>query len=85
MSHSSIDTLVKMANQICQFFSAQKSGDQIAAATERLTRFWAPRLRASIADSVARGGEDLNPTALGAVERISSQNAAAEWAQLHVA
>jgi formate dehydrogenase subunit delta len=78
MSHSSIDTLVKMANQIGQFFSVQKSGDQISDAADHFKRFWAPRMRASIADYVARGGKDLNPTALGAVKRISSQNAAAE-------
>ncbi len=78
MSHRSIDTLVKMANQIGQFFSGQKSRDQIADAADHLKRFWAPRMRANIVDYVARGGEDLNPTALGAVKRISPQNAAAE-------
>ncbi len=78
MSHSSIDTLVKMANQIGQFFSAQKNSDQVAGAAEHLKQFWAPRMRAAIADYVARGGKDLNPTALGAVRRISSQNAPAE-------
>jgi hypothetical protein len=70
MSHSSIATLVKMANQIGQFFSAQKNGDQIADA--------ANHLRANIADYVARGGKGLNPTALEAVKRISPQIAAAK-------
>ena len=78
MSHSSIATLVKMANQVGQFFSAQKNGDQIADAANHFKRFWAPRMRANIVDYVARGGKDLNPTALGAVKRISPQNAAAE-------
>jgi formate dehydrogenase subunit delta len=78
MSHSSTDTLVKMANQIGQFFSVQKSGDQIAETADHLKRFWAPRMRARIADYVARGGKGLNPTALGAVQRITSQTAAAE-------
>jgi len=78
MSHRSIDTLVKMANQIGQFFSVQKNCDQIAEAANYLERFWAPRMRENIADYVARGGRDLNPTALGAVRRISSLNAAAE-------
>jgi formate dehydrogenase subunit delta len=78
MSHRSIDTLVKMANQIGQFFSAQKNCDQIAEAADHLARFWAPRMRENIADYVARGGKGLNPTALGAVRRISSSNAAAE-------
>jgi len=78
MSHSSVDTLVKMANQIGQFFSVQKNSDRVAAAADHLKRFWAPRMRANIVDYVARGGNDLNPTAFGAVKRISPQNAAAE-------
>ena len=78
MLHSSIATLVKMANQIGQFFSAQHNSDQIAEAADHFKRFWAPRMRANIADYVARGGKDLNPTALGAVKRISPQTAAAE-------
>jgi formate dehydrogenase subunit delta len=78
MSHSSVDTLVKMANQIGQFFSMQKNSDRVAAAADHLKRFWAARMRASIVDYVAMGGKDLNPTALGAVKRISSQNAVAE-------
>ena len=78
MSHSSIDTLVKMANQIGQFFSVQRSRDQIADAADHLRRFWPPRMRARIVDYVAMGGKDLNPTALGAVKRISPQNAVAE-------
>ena len=78
MSHRSIDTLVKMANQIGQFFSVQRSRDQIADAADHLRRFWPPRMRARIVDYVAMGGKDLNPTALGAVKRISPQNAAAE-------
>ena len=78
MSHSSIDALVKMANQIGQFFCAQKNGGRVAAAADHLKRFGAPRMRASIVDDVARGEKDLNPSALGAVKRISSPNAAAE-------
>jgi formate dehydrogenase subunit delta len=71
MSHNSVDTLVKMANQIGQFFSAQKSGDQAASAAEHLSKFWDPRMRAGIIDHVAKGGEGLNPTALEAVKRLT--------------
>jgi formate dehydrogenase subunit delta len=71
MSHSGVDTLVKMANQIGHFFSAQKSKDQAAAAAEHLKKFWDPRMRARIVDHVSKGGEGLNPVALEAVKRIS--------------
>ena len=85
MSDSSIDTLVKMANQIGQFFSAQKSGDRTADAADHLKRFWDPRMRARIVDYVAEGGNGLNPTALEAVRRISRQDVTAKQVQPHVA
>jgi len=71
MSHNSVDHLVKMANQIGQFFSAQRSGDQAASAAEHLRKFWDPRMRAGIIDYVASGGQGLNPTALEAVKRLT--------------
>jgi len=71
MSHNSVDHLVKMANQIGQFFSAQKSGDQAASAAEHLRKFWDPRMRSAIIDHVANGGQGLNPTALEAVKRLT--------------
>jgi formate dehydrogenase subunit delta len=85
MSHSSTDTLVKMANQIGQFFAAQKSGDRAAGVADHLKRFWDPRMRESIVDYVAKGGDGLNPTALEAVKRISQQKPGVEQAQAHVA
>jgi formate dehydrogenase subunit delta len=85
MSHDTLDTLVKMANQIGQFFSAQKHQDQAAGAAEHLRKFWDPRMRASIVDYVAKGGEGLNPTALEAVKRISQPTRRMEQAPAHVA
>lgn len=85
MSNSTIDTLVKMANQIGQFFSVQRSGDQIAGAADHLERFWDPRMRANIVDYVAKGGNGLNPTALAAVRRISGQDVTGKQVQPHVA
>ncbi|ARN83014.1 formate dehydrogenase subunit delta [Methylocystis bryophila] len=83
MSHSSIDTLVRMANQIGQFFSAQKSGDQIADTADHLKRFWPSRMRLKIVDHVAKGGDGLNPIALGAVRRISEDDTIAKQVQPH--
>ena len=71
MSHNTVDTLVKMANQIGQFFSAQKTGDQAASAADHLRKFWDPRMRAGIIDYVAQGGQGLNPVALEAVKRLT--------------
>jgi len=70
-SHSTTDTLVKMANQIGDFFSAQRSIDQAAGAAEHLKKFWDPRMRTKIIEHLAHGGEGLNPTALEAVKRLA--------------
>ncbi|HMK89779.1 MAG TPA: formate dehydrogenase subunit delta [Methylocystis sp.] len=69
-SHSTVDTLVKMANQIGDFFNAQR-GDQVAGVAEHITKFWDPRMRAGIIDYVRQGGEGLSPLALEAVKRIA--------------
>ena len=41
MSHNSVEKLVKMANQIGDFFGAQKIG-AAAGMAEHLRKFWAP-------------------------------------------
>lgn len=70
-SHNSVDTLVKMANQIGDFFAAQRSMDSAAGAAEHLAKFWDPRMRAGIIAHLEHGGAGLNPTALEAVKRLA--------------
>jgi formate dehydrogenase subunit delta len=74
-SHSSVDTLVKMANQIGDFFSAQRSTDGVAGAADHLEKFWDPRMRAGIISHLEHGGAGLNPTALEAVKRLAAATA----------
>jgi len=60
--------LVKMANQIGQFFAAEPDAKQaecdIAA---HLKRFWDPRMRQALLGYVAQGGNGLLPIVLQAV------------------
>jgi formate dehydrogenase subunit delta len=70
-SHSTVDTLVKMANQIGDFFGAQKSADRAAGVVDHITKFWDPRMRANIIKHVEQGGDGLSPIALEAVKRIA--------------
>jgi formate dehydrogenase subunit delta len=72
-SHSSVDTLVKMANQIGDFFGSQKSNDRAAGIVDHIQRFWDPRMRANILEHVAHGGAGLNPLALEAIKRLAQQ------------
>jgi formate dehydrogenase subunit delta len=70
MSASSSETLVRMANQIADFFKIQPEADAVAGAANHIRMFWDPRMRAKIAEHLAHGGEGLNPIALKAVQRV---------------
>jgi formate dehydrogenase subunit delta len=63
-----IQHLVKMANQIGQFFEAEP--DQAQAASDvatHLKRFWDPRMRKAIIGHIENGGEGLLPIVTKAV------------------
>jgi len=70
-SHSTVETLVKMANEIGDFFGAQRGADRSAGVVEHITKFWDPRMRANIIAHLEHGGEGLSPIALEAVKRIA--------------
>ena len=57
------DNLVRMANQIADFFRAQPGDDAVAGTAEHIRRFWDPRMRAKMAEHLAHGGEGLTPLA----------------------
>jgi formate dehydrogenase subunit delta len=64
-----IPHLVKMANQIGQFFEAE--ADQAQAMRDiasHLKRFWDPRMREAIVSYVASGGTELLPIVMKAVQ-----------------
>jgi formate dehydrogenase subunit delta len=62
------ETLVRMANQIADFFKIQAEPDAVAGAANHIRMFWDPRMRAKMAEHLAHGGEGLNPIALKAVQ-----------------
>ena len=64
------DTLVRMANQIADFFKAQPEEDALAGASNHIRLFWDPRMRAKMAAHLAAGGEGLSPLARKAVEKV---------------
>ncbi|MGA8170999.1 MAG: formate dehydrogenase subunit delta [Methylocystis sp.] len=71
MSHSTSEHLVKMANQIGDFFSSQKTPDNAAGVADHINKFWDPRMRAGIVDHVAHGGEGLKPIVIEAIKRLA--------------
>ena len=61
--------LVKMANQIADFFRLKPEEEAVAGAADHIRKFWDPRMRAKMAAHLAHGGEGLKPLALKAAQR----------------
>ena len=72
MSHSSSETLVKMANQIGDFFGSQRHSDGAAGVADHIKKFWDPRMRAGIMEHVAHGGAGLSPLVLEALKLLAN-------------
>jgi len=70
MSHSSMDTLVRMANQIADFFKVQSADLAVAGTADHIRKFWDPRMRSMMTEHLAHGGAGLNPIALKAVQQV---------------
>ena len=69
-----IDRLVKMANEISEFFAGESAREQAAEDVARhLRRFWDPRMRRQIIDYLrAEGGAGLSELARHGVERLAA-------------
>nr|TFG52181.1 MAG: formate dehydrogenase [Hyphomicrobiales bacterium] len=63
------ERLVKMANQIADFFRLKPEEEAVAGAADHIVKFWDPRMRKQMASHLANGGEGLNPLALEAAKR----------------
>ena len=67
-----IEHLVKMANQIGQFFRAEADRDSAVAGIEsHLRRYWEPRMRKAIVQHLEQGGEGLEDLVKMAVQRLA--------------
>lgn len=67
------DDLVRMANQIAQFFAAYPDDDAIDGIRDHLEKFWAPAMRKellSIVDGLQIAEGDLHPLARRAAEQL---------------
>lgn len=63
--------LVKMANDIADFFRAEPvRADAIAGIASHLQRFWDPRMRRAIIAYVQQGGAGLDELARAAVTTL---------------
>ncbi len=77
MSSSSMDTLVRMANQIADFFKIQSADLAVAGTADHIRKFWDPRMRAMMTQHLDHGGAGLNPIALKATQIVCKPAASA--------
>ena len=63
------DTLVRMANQMEDFFKSQSHESAVAGIEEHIRKYWDPRMRKAMAEHLAAGAPGLKPLAREAAER----------------
>ncbi len=74
------DKLVRMANQIADFFRPYPEEKAVAGVQEHLRAFWTKRMRTELADYAAAGGAGLHPQVLEALRREASAESPTEKA-----
>ncbi len=75
--HDGNTHLVKMANDISNFFRLRPEEQAVAGTANHIKRFWDPRMRAKMTEHLAHGGEGLNPIALKACQQVCKAAASA--------
>lgn len=66
-----IEHLVSMANDISAFFDGEVGQDEAPVSVAlHISRYWDPRMRATIIGHAASGGAGLCPSALAAVRTL---------------
>jgi formate dehydrogenase subunit delta len=67
----SVESLVRMANDIGHFFAAEPNrADAIAGIANHIRKFWDPRMRRQIEGHLAAGGEGLEELAREAIASL---------------
>jgi formate dehydrogenase subunit delta len=72
LSSAKIDKLVRMANQIGQFYSTMPEPDGIKGAASHLKLYWTPKMLGELAAWAEAGHAGLNPTAARAIQSLKA-------------
>ena len=62
--------LVRMANQIADYYRPYPEDEAVAGIAVHIRSFWDPRMRDGLSRHVAAGGEGLSPLALKATRSL---------------
>ena len=79
MSHSPVETLIKMINQIATNNRAYEDKEAAERVASHIKRFWARKMKEDLVEYLDAGGAELDPIAKDAAEQGKSgmQQAAA--------
>jgi formate dehydrogenase subunit delta len=71
MSHdSSLDKLIRMANQIGAFFASQREEVRVPGIADHIHKFWEPRMRNQILAHLDTGGAGVDAVVKQALETL---------------
>ena len=73
MSHAKIEKLVRMANQIGEFFSPMPESDATRGVAMHLRRYWTPKMIREIVQARDAGHDGLNPAAARGVDALKQE------------
>ncbi len=62
--------MVRMANQIADFFRAYPEAYAVKEVATHIRSFWEPRMRKQLTEHIAKGGAGLDPLALKAAATL---------------
>ena len=77
MTTGKIDKLVRMANQIADFYAAMPEREATAGTASHLSLYWTPKMIREIIAFADEGHPGLNPIAARAVESLKQRATAA--------
>jgi formate dehydrogenase subunit delta len=75
VSLAKIDKLVKMANQIGDFFAPMPQDEATKGVATHLRRYWTPKMVCEITDYLDTGHDGLNPVAARGVRLLKEGQA----------
>ena len=67
---STREKLVRMANQIADFFHSKPREEGIAGVAEHINKFWEPRMRRQLFEMLDGGAENFNELVVAASAKI---------------
>lgn len=70
-----VSDIVRMANQIAEFFHPYPPDQALEETVTHLRNFWDPRMRKELFDHLAKGGEGLSDLALEAARALEKETA----------